>query len=38
MLDTHIIPYLGDKKMNEVMPADIISWQKTIKEKNDFCS
>lgn len=36
MLDTHIIPYLGDKKMNEVMPADIISWQKTIKEKNDF--
>lgn len=36
MLDTHIIPYLGDKKMNEVTPADIIAWQKTIKEKNDF--
>lgn len=36
MLDSHIIPYLGDKKMNEVMPADIIAWQKTIKEKNDF--
>lgn len=36
MIETHIIPYLGDKKMNEIVPADIISWQKNIKENNDF--
>lgn len=36
MIETHIIPYLGDKKMNEVLPADIIAWQKEIKEKNEF--
>ena len=36
MIDTHVIPYLGDKKMNEITPADIIAWQKEIKEKNDF--
>ena len=36
MIDTHVIPFLGDKKMNEITPADIIAWQKEIKEKNDF--
>lgn len=36
MIQTHVIPYLGDKKMNEITPSDIINWQKTIKEKNDF--
>ena len=36
MIRTHVIPYLGDKKMNEVTPADIIAWQKAIKENNQF--
>jgi len=36
MIGTHVIPYLGDKKMNEITPADIIAWQKEIKEKNAF--
>ena len=36
MIDTHIIPYLGDKAMNEIVPSDIINWQNTIKENNDF--
>ena len=36
MIRTHVIPYLGEKKMNEITPADIISWQKAIKENNDF--
>lgn len=36
MIQTHVIPYLGDKKMNEITPADIIAWQKSIKDNNDF--
>lgn len=36
MIDSHVIPYLGEKKMNEVSAADIIAWQKEIKEKNEF--
>lgn len=36
MIRTHVIPYLGEKKMNEITPADLIAWQKEIKEKNDF--
>jgi len=36
MVQTHIIPYLGDKPMNEITPADIVQWQNTIIEENDF--
>ena len=36
MIDTHVVPYLGDKGMNDITPADIIEWQKMIKEKNSF--
>lgn len=36
MINEHVIPYLGKKKMNEVTPADIIAWQNEIKEKHDF--
>ncbi len=36
MITAHVIPYLGEKKMNEITPADIIAWQKAIKENNDF--
>ena len=33
MIATHIIPYFGNKKMNEILPADIIQWQNIIQEK-----
>ena len=35
MINNHIIPYFGDKKLNEITPADIIQWQKII-QKNKF--
>ena len=34
MIQTHILPYFGNRKMNEVVPADIIQWQNIIQEKN----
>lgn len=34
MIQSHIIPYLGEKKMNEITPADIIAWQNEIRNKN----
>lgn len=33
MIQTHILPYFTNRKMNEVVPADIIQWQNTIQEK-----
>lgn len=36
MVQTHLIPYLGDKPMNEITPADVIQWQNTIIENNKF--
>ena len=36
MLNSHVIPYLGEKPMNEITPADIIAWQNEIKSKNEF--
>ena len=33
MIQTHILPYFEKRKMNEVVPADIIQWQNTIQEK-----
>lgn len=32
MINKHIIPYFGNKKLNEITPADIIQWQKIIQE------
>mgnify|MGYP000928961188 CR=1 FL=1 len=32
MINKHIIPYFGSKKLNEITPADIIQWQKIIQE------
>ena len=32
MINKHIIPYFGNKKINEITPADIIQWQKIIQE------
>ena len=34
MINLHVIPYLGEKKMNEITPADIIAWQNEIRKKN----
>lgn len=34
MMNRHILPYFGTKKLNEITPADIIQWQKIIQEKN----
>ena len=36
MMQTHIVPYLGDKKMNEITASDILAWQKAIKDNNNF--
>ncbi len=36
MIDAHVIPYLGSKAMNEISPSDIINWQNTIMNNNDF--
>lgn len=33
MIDVHVIPYFGNKAMNEITPSDIIQWQNTIREK-----
>ena len=32
-IEAHIIPYFGNRKMNEVTPADVIQWQNIIQEK-----
>ena len=34
MIQSHVIPYLGEKKMNGITPADIIAWQNEIRNKN----
>lgn len=36
MIEAHVIPYLGNKPMNEIRPSDIIAWQNQIKEKKEF--
>jgi integrase len=33
MIQKHILPYFENRKMNEVLPADIIQWQNIIQEK-----
>jgi len=33
MIESHIIPYLGKRKMDEILPIDIIKWQNTMREK-----
>ena len=32
MIETRVIPYLGDREMNSITSADIIKWQNTIRE------
>ena len=33
MMNKHIVPSFGTRKMNEITPAEIIQWQNTIQEK-----
>ena len=33
MMNKHIVPYFGTRKMNEITPAEIIQWQNTFQEK-----
>lgn len=33
MIDTHVLPYFGGKRMNEIKPLDIIQWQNAMREK-----
>lgn len=33
MIDTHVLPYFGEKRMNEIKPPDIIQWQNAMREK-----
>ena len=36
MIEKHIIPYFGEKPMNEITPADILAWQSEIIENNNY--
>lgn len=33
MIEKHILPYMGERTMDSVTPADIIKWQSVMKEK-----
>ena len=33
MIATHLLPYFGKKKMNEIKPSDVIQWQNIMREK-----
>jgi len=33
MMEAHILPYFGNKSLNEISAADIINWQNIIREK-----
>lgn len=33
MLERHVIPYLGKRRMDEITPSDVINWQKVMREK-----
>ena len=34
MIEKHILPYYGEKKINEIKTTDIIKWQNLIREKD----
>lgn len=36
MVKSHILPYFGKKKMNEIKASDIIAWQNRIKSENNY--
>lgn len=34
MINTHVIPFFGEKRMNEITPADILQWQNEMRNLN----
>ena len=34
MIERHIVPFFGNKKINEISPAEIVEWQNQMKAKN----
>lgn len=36
MIESHVIPFLGNKPMNVITPSDIIAWQNEIRDNNNF--
>ncbi len=36
MVQSHILPYFGAKKMNEISASEIIAWQNLMKTENNF--
>ena len=36
IIETKILPYLGDLKVNEITSADVLHWQNDVKELRDF--
>lgn len=34
MIRTHLLPYFGERRLNEISASDIIKWQNQIAEKN----
>ena len=36
MIKKHVLPYLGEKPMNQITPSDLIAWQNHIKDKYSF--
>lgn len=33
MIKTHVLPYFENKRVNEILPSDIIQWQNSVMEK-----
>lgn len=36
MIESKILPYLGEKKLTEITPLDILSWQSAIQDERTF--
>lgn len=36
IIELHILPFFGERKMSDITARDIKQWQKQIKENNDF--
>ena len=38
MIESKILPYLGEKKLAEITPLDILSWQKAFTTATHICA
>ena len=36
MINSHILPYFGEKAMNEITPSDIINWQNEMRDNFEY--